>query len=144
MKVVIGSDHAGFRMKKFLVEKLSDEGYDFQDYGTDSEESVDYPDFIHPLAKAVSIGTIERGIILCGTANGVAMTANKYPGVRAAVCWNEKVTLLSRQHNDANILALPARFISDEEALEFARVFLTTVFQGGRHETRVKKISATL
>jgi ribose 5-phosphate isomerase B len=143
-KVAIGSDHAGFGMKKYLVDNLSSEGHSLQDYGTVSEESVDYPDFIHPLAKAIDNGTFVKGIIICGTANGAAMTANKYPGVRAAVCWNEQIVILSRQHNDANILALPARFISNEDALNFARIFLNTAFQGGRHEKRVRKISDTL
>jgi ribose 5-phosphate isomerase B len=141
--IAIGSDHAGYVMKEYLLTQLKEE-YQFQDFGTHSEESVDYSDYIHPLAKAIDEGKIGKGIILCGTANGVAMTANKYKGVRAAVCWNEVVVKLSRQHNDANILALPARFLSCEEALAFVRLFLITPFEGGRHERRVKKISETL
>jgi ribose 5-phosphate isomerase B len=143
-RIAIGSDHAGFKMKEYLITNLENEGYHFQDFGTDSEESVDYPDYIHPLAKAIDEGSLEKGIILCGTANGVAITANKYKKVRAAVCWNEKVVVFSRQHNDANVLALPARFISCEEALNFVRLFFTTEFEGGRHERRVQKISDTL
>lgn len=142
--IAIGSDHAGYEMKKYLVDNLSTAGYVFKDFGTDSEESVDYADYIHPLAKAIDEGAIEKGIILCGTANGVAITANKYRKVRAAVCWNEQVVRLSRQHNDANILALPARFISCEEALNFVKIFFSTDFEGGRHERRVKKISDIL
>ncbi len=142
--IAIGSDHAGFEMKEYLVNNLEKEGYHFQDFGTDSEESVDYADYIHPLAKSIDKGSIEKGIILCGTANGVAMTANKYRNVRAAVCWNEQVVILSRQHNDANIIALPARFISCEEALTLVRLFFSTNFEGGRHERRVQKISDIL
>lgn len=142
--IAIGSDHAGFAMKEYLIAHLEKEGYRFQDFGTNSEESVDYPDYIHPLANAVDKGSFQKGIILCGTANGVAITANKYKKVRAAVCWNEQVVAFSRQHNDANILALPARFISCEEALNFVRLFFSTDFEGGRHERRVQKISDTL
>ena len=142
--IAIGSDHAGFKMKEYLIAQLEKEGYYFQDFGTNSEESVDYADYVHPLAKAINEGSVEKGILICGTANGVAMTANKYNKVRAAVCWNEQVVVLSRQHNDANILALPARFISYEEALTFVRLFFSTDFEGGRHEKRVQKISDTL
>jgi ribose 5-phosphate isomerase B len=131
-------------MKKYLVSTLEKEGYQFRDFGTNSEESVDYPDYIHPLSKAIQDGTFEKGVIICGTANGVAITANKYAKVRAAVCWNEQIVRLSRQHNDANILALPARFINCEDAANFVRVFLSTEFEGGRHEKRVLKISKLL
>lgn len=139
--IAIGCDHAGYKMKKYLISHLEGEGFRFQDFGTNSEESVDYSDYIHPLAKAIDTGSIQMGIILCGTANGVAITANKYRNVRAAICWNEDVVRLARQHNDANILALPARFISCEEAVKFVRLFMSTGFEGGRHERRVKKIS---
>ena len=142
--IAIGSDHAGYKMKQYIIDNLGEEGYKFRDFGTNSEDSVDYPDYIHPLAKAINDGSIDKGIILCGTANGVAMTANKYGNVRAAICWNEDVVKFARQHNDANILALPARFISCEEALNFTRLFFSTDFEGGRHERRVKKISAIL
>ena len=139
--IAIGCDHAGTKMKQFLIDLLSPEGYLFQDFGTNTLESVDYPDFIHPLAKKIDQGLLEKGIIICGSANGVSMTANKYRNVRAAVCWNDDVVRLSRQHNDANILALPARFITYEEAVRFVRIFFSTGFEGGRHEQRVKKIS---
>ena len=142
--IAIGSDHAGVKMKEYLITHLEKESYHVQDFGTNSEESVDYADYIHPLAKAVDNGLIEKGIILCGTANGVAMTANKYRNVRAAVCWNEQIVRLSREHNDANVIALPARFISCEEALNFVRLFFSTDFEGGRHDRRVQKISDTL
>jgi ribose 5-phosphate isomerase B len=142
--IAIGSDHAGFGMKKYLITHLEQEGYKVKDFGTNSEESVDYPDYIHPLAKEVNDGSIKRGIILCGTANGVAMTANKYGKVRAAIGWTDQVVRLSRQHNDANILALPARLISCEEAMNFVKTFLNTDFEGGRHQARVEKISHTL
>ena len=142
--IAIGSDHAGYKMKEYLITHLEKEGYHFRDFGTYSEESVDYPDYIHPLAKAIDEGSIEKGIILCGTANGVAMTANKYKGVRAAVCWNGNVVTFARQHNDANVLALPARFISLEDAMNFTKLFFTTDFAGGRHERRVEKISELL
>jgi ribose 5-phosphate isomerase B len=143
-RIAIGADHAGFQMKEYLITNLGKEGYHFQDFGTNSEESVDYPDYIHPLAKAIDEGLFEKGIIICGTANGVAMTANKYVKIRAAVCWNELVVMFARQHNDANILALPARFISCEIAINFVRIFFSTDFEGGRHEKRVQKISDTL
>jgi len=142
--ISIGCDHAGYEMKKYLMEKLSPEGYHFKDYGTFSDESVDYPDFIHPLAKAVNEGIYLWGIVLCGSGIGVSVVANKYPEVRAALCWKEEIARLSRQHNDANIIALPSRFISCEEAVMIVRTFLTTVFEGGRHERRVKKIAAIL
>jgi ribose 5-phosphate isomerase B len=138
--IAIGSDHAGFCVKEFLKGKLSEWGFGVADFGTTSEASVDYPDMIHPLAKAVNDGAYARGIILCGSGNGVAMVANKYPHVRAALCWKKEVAVLARQHNNANILALPARFINNREAEELTRLFLDTAFEGGRHEKRVNKI----
>ncbi len=140
-KIAIGSDHAGFCLKEKLKSFLAKEGYEVQDFGTDSEESVDYPDYIHPLAKTIEEGKLETGIILCGSGNGVAMVANKYRHVRAAVCWNEEISKLARQHNNANILALPARFLKEEDAVKIVHAFLTTPFEGGRHERRVNKIS---
>ncbi len=140
-KIAIGSDHAGFCLKEKLKSFLAKEGYEIQDFGTDSEESVDYPDYIHPLAKTIEEGKLETGIILCGSGNGVAMVANKYRHVRAAVCWNEEISKLARQHNNANILALPARFLKEEDAVKIVHAFLTTPFEGGRHERRVNKIS---
>jgi len=142
--ISIGCDHAGYAMKQYLVEKLTSEDYHFKDYGTFSEESIDYPDIIHPLAKAVNDGIYTWGIILCGSGIGVSIVANKYPRVRAALCWKEEIARLSRQHNDANVIALPSRFISCEEAVSIVRTFLNTDFEGGRHERRVLKIAAIL
>lgn len=141
--LVIGADHGGFEMKEFLRKNLLEAGYEIVDFGTDSEVSVDYPDIIHPLASAINKGEYERGIILCGSGNGAQMTANKYPNVRAALCWNEEQAKLSREHNNANILSLPGRAIDMDLALRMAMIFLTTDFEGGRHERRVSKISET-
>jgi ribose 5-phosphate isomerase B len=142
--IAIGCDHAGFALKAYLLEKLSSSGYYFQDFGTFSEESVDYPDYIHPLAKAIDNGVFQRGIIICGSGNGVSIVANKYQYVRSAVCWNEEIARLARLHNNANIIALPARFVTPEEALNMVNVFFTTDFEGGRHERRVQKIPVTI
>lgn len=139
--IAIGCDHAGFEMKEYLKSKLSESGYEVRDFGTGSAESVDYPDIIHPLAKAVNEGTYKRGIILCGSGVGVCIVANKYPHVRAALVWQEEIAKLARQHNDANIISLPARFISDSQALKFTETFLNTDFEGGRHQRRVDKIA---
>lgn len=143
-KIAIGSDHAGFQLKEYLKEFLQKEQYTVTDFGTFSTESMDYPDLIHPLALAVNNNEFERGIIICGSGNGVAIVANKYKMVRAAVCWSEEIVKLSRQHNNANILALPARYISLEQGLSFLKLFLTTDFEGGRHERRVQKVSQIL
>ena len=143
-EIPIGCDHAGYKMKIYLMEKLSSEGYHFHDYGTFSEESVDYPDFIHPVAKAVNDGTFQIGIVLCGSGIGASLVANKYSKVRAALCWNEEIAKLSRQHNNANVISLPARFITFEEALTMVRTFFATPFEGGRHERRVEKINPVL
>ena len=140
-EIAIASDHAGFLLKEKIKNILQEEGIYFRDFGTRTEESVDYPDFIHPLARAMNEGKFSFGVILCGSGNGVAMVANKYPCVRAAVCWNEETTRLSRQHNNANVIAVPARFVSGDEAVHFVRIFLNTAFEGGRHERRVKKIT---
>jgi len=138
--IPIACDHAGFCLKTALLKKLSLEGFHLKDLGTFSEESVDYPDFTHPLAKAVNDGLYQRGIIICGSANGVSMVANKYPKVRSAVCWTDDIAQLARMHNDANIIALPARFISTEEAVNMVKIFFSTDFEGGRHQRRVEKI----
>jgi ribose 5-phosphate isomerase B len=143
-KIAIGSDHAGFALKEKLKEYLQSENFSISDFGTFSEESMDYPDVIHPLAFAVNSNEFPRGIIICGSGNGVAIVANKYRNIRAAVCWNEDITLLSRKHNDANIIALPARFISQDLALVLLRIFMETRFEGGRHLKRVEKIAQTL
>lgn len=144
MKIAIGSDHAGFLLKEHIKSVLGTEGYLFDDFGTDSEASMDYPDSAHPVAREVQKGNYPYGILLCGSGNGMAITANKYGGIRAALCWNEEITRLSRLHNDANILAIPARYLSREEAVNFCRVFLETTFEGGRHIRRVEKISNIL
>ncbi len=142
--LVIGADHGGFEMKEFLRKKLTEAGYEIKDFGTNSEESVDYPDIIHPLASAINKGEYKRGIILCGSGNGAQITANKYTNVRAALCWNEEQAKLSREHNNANILSLPGRAIDFDLALKMATIFLDTDFEGGRHARRVSKISQTL
>jgi len=138
--IPIASDHGGFEMKSYILEKLNSEGYKTKDFGTYSDGSVDYPDFIHPLAGEINDGTYKLGIIICGSGNGAQMVANKYPNVRAALCWTEEITKLARQHNDANILALPGRFLEPEFAMQLVRLFLTTPFEGGRHQKRIEKI----
>jgi ribose 5-phosphate isomerase B len=141
MIIPIAADHGGFDMKEYLKRKLEEQGYKISDMGTYSNESVDYPDFIHPLAKAVNDGKYNMGIIICGSGNGAQMTANKYPGIRAALCWTVELAKLARLHNDANILSLPGRFIGKRKALEMVLVFLKTPFEGERHLERVRKIS---
>jgi ribose 5-phosphate isomerase B len=140
LEIAIACDHAGFALKVKLMKKLEKMGYSFRNYGTNSEESVDYPDIIHPLASDINEGKLLRGIIICGSGNGVAITANKYPMVRAALCWTPEIARFSRLHNNANILSLPARFISEASAFEIAKIFLNTGFENGRHGRRVDKI----
>ena len=139
-ELIIASDHAGYPLKKELLPFLKQKGFQVKDVGSYSAESADYPDFAHPLAKAVSEGEYERGITICGTGNGISMTSNKYPRIRAALCWNKEISALARQHNDANICSLPARFLSVDEAIEIVEVFLETGFDGGRHQRRIEKI----
>lgn len=139
--IAIGCDHAGFRMRESLLPFLKNAGYTVIDFGTFSEESVDYPDFVHPVARCIESGEASCGILICGSANGVAITANKHKAIRAAVVWQDVLASLARQHNDANVICLPARFISAEEALQFTQTFLNTAFEGGRHQRRVEKIS---
>lgn len=141
MKIAIGGDHAGFQYKKEIVKALKDKGHEVKDFGPNSEDSVDYPDFAHPVSGGVDKKEFDRGILICGSGNGVAITANKYKGVRAALCWDTELAKLSRQHNDANVLCLPARFINLEDAKASVDAFLDTPFEGGRHATRVDKIS---
>ncbi|WP_378186079.1 ribose 5-phosphate isomerase B [Aquimarina sp. W85] len=141
MKIAIGNDHAGTDYKFSVKEVLESEGIEVMNYGTDSSSSVDYPDFVHPVAKAVNSGDVDFGILICGSGNGVAMTANKYENVRAGLCWIKEITILSRQHNDANILCIPARYTSEAQVLEMVKAFLQTKFEGGRHQNRVAKIS---
>lgn len=141
MKIIaIASDHAGFEMKAFIKSALEEKGFGLKDYGTFSADSMDYPDVAHPIASDINNGKYPFGIIICGTGNGVNMVANKYAKVRSALCWLPELAALARQHNDANMLALPARFISNETALEIVDVFLHTDFEGGRHCRRVDKI----
>jgi ribose 5-phosphate isomerase B len=141
MKIAIGGDHAGFQYKKDVVKALKDKGHEVKDFGPNSEDSVDYPDFAHPVSKGVDQKEFDFGILICGSGNGVAITANKYKGVRAALCWKDELAKLARQHNNANVLCLPARFISIDEAKQFVETFISTPFEGGRHQTRVEKIS---
>jgi ribose 5-phosphate isomerase B len=140
--IALGADHAGFEYKNLIKSKLESEGFEVVDMGTNSAESVDYPDFIHPVADSVENKKAIQGIIICGSGNGVAMTANKHQGIRAAIAWNDELAALARQHNDANILAIPARFVSKELALSMVDVFLNTDFEGGRHQRRVDKIAS--
>ena len=140
-KIAIASDHAGYYLKEKLINYLIKEKYDVKDFGPSSAEPVDYPDFGHPLANAVSAGEFEKGISICGTGNGINMVVNKHPGIRAALCWNEELSRLSRAHNDANILTLPGWFITESEAYLITKTFLTTDFEGGRHSRRIEKIS---
>jgi ribose 5-phosphate isomerase B len=139
--LAIGSDHAGYVEKEALKHWLLKNGYTVKDFGTHSLDSVDYPDFAHPVASAVESGEATLGILLCGSANGVAITANKHQGIRAALCWKEEIAALARQHNNANIVCIPARFVSYDEAENILKAFLATSFEGGRHENRVNKIS---
>jgi len=142
--ITMATDHGGFKLKELLKEKLQKAGYTINDFGTNSEESVDYPDYIHPLASAINKGEFDRGIILCGSGNGAQITANKYPNVRAALCWNEKQAELAREHNDANVMSLPGRELNIDVAWKMTQIFLNTAFEGGRHSRRVQKISQTL
>ncbi|HWK56639.1 MAG TPA: ribose 5-phosphate isomerase B [Parapedobacter sp.] len=139
--IAIGGDHAGFTYKAELLNVLKDAGYTVKDFGTHTTDSVDYPDFAHPVAEAIERGEFDRGILICGSANGVAITANKHQNIRAAICWQEELAVLARQHNDANIVCIPARFIEVDLAKDIIDKFLTTDFEGGRHANRVNKMS---
>ena len=139
-RIPIASDHAGFELKERLRASLSEMGFDVEDIGTHSTASTDYADYAHPLAEEVSSGEAKRGVLLCGTGLGMSYTANRYPGVRAAVAWTPEIAALARKHNDANVLVLPARFVSDEDAIAILKAWLDTDFEGGRHTRRVEKI----
>jgi len=141
MLIPIGSDHAGYETKQILINYLESLGHEVKDYGCFSDQSIDYPDYAHPVAEHVESSPGSLGILLCGSGNGISMTANKHQSIRCALCWTNEIAELARLHNDANIIALPARFISSEEAKEIVNTFLTTAFEGGRHATRVAKIS---
>ncbi|MEZ5172928.1 MAG: ribose 5-phosphate isomerase B [Bacteroidia bacterium] len=140
-KLAIAADHAGYELKEKLKAHLSALGWELQDFGTHSSESMDYPDVAHPLSSAVEQGEFEFGVLICGSANGVAMSANKHSGIRAAICWNNEIASLARQHNNANVICIPARFVSTEEAESMLDVFLDTPFEGGRHQRRVDKVA---
>lgn len=142
LNIAIGGDHAGYTYKGMLKGVLEELGHRVQDFGPSSDASVDYPDHVHPLANAVEEKQADLGILICGSGNGVAITANKHRGVRAALCWLPELAKLAREHNNANVLCIPARFVSEDAAREMVRVFLSTGFEGGRHQTRVDKISA--
>ena len=140
MKISIGNDHAGTDYKFRIIEFLKSKNIEVKNYGTDSDSSVDYPDFVHPVAKDVDSQKSTYGILICGSANGVAMTANKYASIRAGICWTDEIVSLIRQHNNANILCIPARFTEIEQVLEMVDTFLNTEFEGGRHQNRINKI----
>ncbi len=140
MKISIGNDHAGTEYKLAIIGLLKSLNIEVINYGTDGTDSVDYADFIHPVAKDIEEEKVDFGIIICGSGNGAAMTANKHQKIRCALCWNKEIVQLAREHNDANVLSLPARYISLPQALEMVKVFLTTAFEGGRHERRIEKI----
>ena len=140
MTISIGNDHAGLDYKQAIIKHLKYKGISVINYGTDGFESVDYPDFVHPVAKDVNENKVDFGILICGSANGVAMTANKYPNVRAGICWMSEITVLTRQHNNANIICIPARYTAIPQAIKMVDTFLETKFEGGRHQNRVSKI----
>lgn len=139
--IAIGCDHAGFPFKDPIIAHLKEQGYEVKDFGTYSLDSVDYPDFVHPVAKSIESGESQFGVLICGSGEGVCITANKHAAIRAALVWRDDITALSRQHNNANVICLPSRFISLSDAIKFVDVFLSTKFEGGRHERRVEKIS---
>ncbi len=140
MNIAIGADHAGFEAKNKVIAFLKDNQISFKDFGTYSNDSVDYPDFAHPVANAVEKKEFDLGILICGSGQGVIMTANKHQGIRSALCWSKEIATLSRQHNDANVLAIPGRFLNDEELIAVVEAFLNTPFEGGRHANRAQKI----
>lgn len=141
MRISIGNDHAGPEYKKAMTSYLEQQGHSIINHGTDSNDSVDYPDFGHPVAIDIETGKADMGIVICGSGNGIAMTVNKHQGVRAALCWNKEIASLARQHNNANIISIPARFTAIPQAIEMVDIFLNTAFEGGRHQSRVDKIA---
>ncbi len=140
MKIAIGNDHSGIEVKQTIENHLRKKGHDVINIGYDGKESVDYPDFVHPVAKEVKEKKAEIGVIICGSGNGAAMTANKHQGIRAAICWSEEIASLAREHNNANIVSIPSRFLKKEEIIKIIDVFIAKEFEGGRHERRIKKI----
>lgn len=144
MKISIGNDHAGYALKFEIVKMLHYMGHEVINFGTDLADSVDYPDYAHAVMNSLTTGETELSILICGTGNGICMTANKWKGIRAALCWKPEIAILARQHNDANVLCLPARFLETEEALNIVEVFLETEFEGGRHQNRINKINPNI
>ncbi len=140
MKIAIGNDHAGYELKLVLADWLKEQGYDVKDYGTDSSEAADYPDFMHPVAGSVEKGEFDFGVLICGSGQGASITANKHQGIRATICWMPEIAALARSHNDANIICLPGRFLEKDIAIEILKVFLDTSFDGGRHQRRIDKV----
>lgn len=143
-RIPIGADHAGFKLKEVLIAHLQAKGFEIEDCGCYSEESIDYPDFGHAVATVVEKDSDTLGILICGSGNGINMTANKHQGIRSALCWKPEIAKLAREHNNANIIALPARFVSESEAIEMVDIFLSTAFEGGRHALRVNKIPCVI
>lgn len=141
MKIGIAGDHAAYKLKERLIAYLQEKNYEVEDFGTHSEDSCDYPDVAHPLAKSIIQGVNKFGIAICGSGNGINMTVNKYPGIRSALCWESELAVLARKHNNANILALPARFIDEQTAIDCVEEFLSNEFEGGRHQKRIDKIN---
>lgn len=141
MKIALGGDHAGFDLKKKVITFLEDLNHSVKDFGPYSSESCDYPDYVHPLAQAIEKGEFDLGIVICGSGNGVNMVANKYQGIRSGLCWDVELAEMTRAHNDANVLAVPARYISEEKGLAIVKAFIETEFEGGRHQRRVDKIA---
>ncbi|TVZ52632.1 ribose 5-phosphate isomerase B [Dokdonia sp. Hel_I_53] len=141
MKISIGNDHAGTSYKVAIKSYLESEGHNVKNYGTDSDASVDYPDFGHPVAQDIEEGRVDFGIVICGSGNGIAMSVNKHKGVRGALCWIKEIAILAREHNNANVLAIPARYTSENQAIAIVKAFLNTPFEGGRHQLRVEKIA---
>lgn len=141
LNIAIGGDHAGYELKKVIVDLLEKRDYKVKDYGPHSGDSVDYPDFVHPVATGVHSGQYDFGVVICGSGNGVCMTANKHADIRAALCWQAELASLARQHNNANMLCLPARYISEEEGIAITNAFFDATFEGGRHQNRVNKIN---
>jgi ribose 5-phosphate isomerase B len=139
--IAMGCDHAGYDYKDSIIAMLKEMGIEILDFGTNSLDSVDYPDFIHPVAESIETGKAQLGVIICGSGNGVAMTANKHQGIRAAICWQNDISVLARQHNDANVISIPARFVSEHLAKSMVKLFVETPFEGGRHQRRVDKIA---
>ena len=140
MKIAIGNDHAGYEMKRVLIDWLEEQGYEVKNYGNDSPEPADYPDFMHPVSASVEKGEFDFGVLICGSGQGASITANKHQGIRATLCWMPEIAELARSHNDANIICLPGRFLEKETAIKILRAFLNTPFDGGRHQRRIDKV----